>query len=559
MLVAGLPIELLDKLLDNIKKPSDLLSLALSSKSFQNLQHLIEHRHLTKRVKSVRIIPGVTEDEKLDDILVIPRRTLPHTRGARFEDFADLDPETALGCVRIILDVMKIMTSLQAFDWNASMNLREGQEPFHLLPYIFDSVSQSCPMLQSLYLLRNRKMGIEKRIVSPSRAPVVPKTLTHFYIPTDVLYWNIYRPTSLVKLSRQNMRVAAVRDLPQYISLFGVLSRLKTFDVPRMVLNEVLDVLGSEDLSRLTIISVKITEGNLPLLEKLKSIQYLTAFIPLSHVRDIVQNMSNMIGLRLQIATIDTTFGGKTKLAIPLDSLLVQLGELKSLRYFSLDGLAVFPIEDHDFAFSIVGFSDKTTVEYLHIYEIKSPIGLPERAWFWCRIVRNNEGKYMGYKRTRNQRVRGYLEIGVGFDEDTIYWWPMRRMKKYVLLLMIIKDHWSGVYCGARQPLEFKDPYGTLSSSSTMSLSTLPLEILEKLIGNIDKPRYLLALALVCKALGNILIPDHLDYRIIQCSPADAAVWEHHCFWDMDKSRFILYYPYLNLSRNLPLCSGLRI
>ncbi|KIJ52975.1 hypothetical protein M422DRAFT_155913, partial [Sphaerobolus stellatus SS14] len=37
----------------------------------------------------------------------------------------------------------------------------------------------------------------------------------------------------------------------------------------------------------------------------------------------------------------------------------------------------------------------------------------------------------------------------------------------------------------------------------------------------------LLALALVCKSLTNLVIPDHLDYRMIQCGPRDTQLWQH--------------------------------
>ncbi|KIJ35160.1 hypothetical protein M422DRAFT_101992, partial [Sphaerobolus stellatus SS14] len=53
-----------------------------------------------------------------------------------------------------------------------------------------------------------------------------------------------------------------------------------------------------------------------------------------------------------------------------------------------------------------------------------------------------------------------------------------------------------------------------------------PIELLNKLIGDIDKPSDLLSLALTSQSFEKLL-SDHLDYRIIQCSPADRRVWQH--------------------------------
>ncbi|KIJ53050.1 hypothetical protein M422DRAFT_202381, partial [Sphaerobolus stellatus SS14] len=60
-----------------------------------------------------------------------------------------------------------------------------------------------------------------------------------------------------------------------------------------------------------------------------------------------------------------------------------------------------------------------------------------------------------------------------------------------------------------------------------MSVTELPIELVEKTIGFIDKPSDLLALALACKSFANLVIPDHLDYRIVQCAPGDTQVWQH--------------------------------
>ncbi|KIJ53002.1 hypothetical protein M422DRAFT_99625, partial [Sphaerobolus stellatus SS14] len=55
----------------------------------------------------------------------------------------------------------------------------------------------------------------------------------------------------------------------------------------------------------------------------------------------------------------------------------------------------------------------------------------------------------------------------------------------------------------------------------------LPIELLEHAIENIDKPSDLQALALSFKSFSILIIPDHLDYRIIRCAPGDTIVWQH--------------------------------
>ncbi|KIJ35163.1 hypothetical protein M422DRAFT_99042, partial [Sphaerobolus stellatus SS14] len=55
----------------------------------------------------------------------------------------------------------------------------------------------------------------------------------------------------------------------------------------------------------------------------------------------------------------------------------------------------------------------------------------------------------------------------------------------------------------------------------------LPLELVHKFIENIETPSDLLPLALICKSFSNLIIPDHIDYRLIQCSLADTQVWQH--------------------------------
>ncbi|KIJ52935.1 hypothetical protein M422DRAFT_105912, partial [Sphaerobolus stellatus SS14] len=55
----------------------------------------------------------------------------------------------------------------------------------------------------------------------------------------------------------------------------------------------------------------------------------------------------------------------------------------------------------------------------------------------------------------------------------------------------------------------------------------LPVELLDKLIGTIENPSDLFSLALVSRSFRKLVIEDHLDYRLIQCSSADTPVWKY--------------------------------
>ncbi|KIJ30646.1 hypothetical protein M422DRAFT_186878 [Sphaerobolus stellatus SS14] len=59
-----------------------------------------------------------------------------------------------------------------------------------------------------------------------------------------------------------------------------------------------------------------------------------------------------------------------------------------------------------------------------------------------------------------------------------------------------------------------------------MSIMKLPIEILENSLNSIDDPSDLLALTLACKSLSALIIPENLEYQIIQCGPGDAPVWQ---------------------------------
>ena len=60
-----------------------------------------------------------------------------------------------------------------------------------------------------------------------------------------------------------------------------------------------------------------------------------------------------------------------------------------------------------------------------------------------------------------------------------------------------------------------------------MDLSTLPIEMLEGIISELDLPIDLFHLALTCSRLASVVIPRHLYYRVIQCSiESGSRLWE---------------------------------
>lgn len=58
------------------------------------------------------------------------------------------------------------------------------------------------------------------------------------------------------------------------------------------------------------------------------------------------------------------------------------------------------------------------------------------------------------------------------------------------------------------------------------SLYNLPLELLERIISFIDLPKELLPLALTCQLFCNLIIPNHLDYRVIKTHAGSLSLWQ---------------------------------
>ena len=57
------------------------------------------------------------------------------------------------------------------------------------------------------------------------------------------------------------------------------------------------------------------------------------------------------------------------------------------------------------------------------------------------------------------------------------------------------------------------------------SLHTLPPELLNAVVDAIPERRDLLSLALVCSTLRDIIIPGHIQYRVVVASEAEVGLW----------------------------------
>lgn len=58
------------------------------------------------------------------------------------------------------------------------------------------------------------------------------------------------------------------------------------------------------------------------------------------------------------------------------------------------------------------------------------------------------------------------------------------------------------------------------------SFCDLPAELLERTVGFIDLPKELLPLALTCKLVCNLIIPNHLEYRVIETHSSNLSLWQ---------------------------------
>ncbi|KIJ45018.1 hypothetical protein M422DRAFT_30185, partial [Sphaerobolus stellatus SS14] len=58
-----------------------------------------------------------------------------------------------------------------------------------------------------------------------------------------------------------------------------------------------------------------------------------------------------------------------------------------------------------------------------------------------------------------------------------------------------------------------------------MGFENQPLEILDKVLSNVEHLKEFLSISLTSIRYRNFTIPDHLHYRHLQCDPRNNAVW----------------------------------
>ncbi|KAJ7595711.1 hypothetical protein C8J56DRAFT_774826 [Mycena floridula] len=71
------------------------------------------------------------------------------------------------------------------------------------------------------------------------------------------------------------------------------------------------------------------------------------------------------------------------------------------------------------------------------------------------------------------------------------------------------------------------EPFVGTTPSHRTSLIRQPTEILDLVAFHVEEKRDVFNLALSCKRMHDIVIPRHLDYRIVRCKVSNLAVWNH--------------------------------
>ncbi|KAG7439839.1 uncharacterized protein BT62DRAFT_1013379 [Guyanagaster necrorhizus] len=72
------------------------------------------------------------------------------------------------------------------------------------------------------------------------------------------------------------------------------------------------------------------------------------------------------------------------------------------------------------------------------------------------------------------------------------------------------------------------EPYiGDESPSRRILITRQPTEILDAIVFHIDSKQDLLSLALSCQRMHDIVVPRHLDYRVLRCKVSSISVWNH--------------------------------
>ncbi|KAF8182896.1 hypothetical protein BJ912DRAFT_561190 [Pholiota molesta] len=75
-------------------------------------------------------------------------------------------------------------------------------------------------------------------------------------------------------------------------------------------------------------------------------------------------------------------------------------------------------------------------------------------------------------------------------------------------------------------PLDIHSPIERPPSKPAY-LNEIPFDLKDKILGLIDTPRHLLSMALVSKDWAALIIPDHIEYRILYTHLSRGYLWDH--------------------------------
>ncbi|KIJ35104.1 hypothetical protein M422DRAFT_51626 [Sphaerobolus stellatus SS14] len=306
------------------------------------------------------------------------------------------------------------------------LRLRESGEPPEDFDFILKAVVDGCPLLEYLSIDIAENRGNQRAIpfiVILNGSWLFLKIMQFCQLPSEV---DGRRPGSHISLLEDFIRRHPSLEAISFpwsaqflanVRLSQLLPRPKSFDVPMLPLKKTLAVLSTEVLGRLTNLSTHIRGQDLFLLDRLRNVQYLSVAILLTRIPTLVDNIPNLVGLRLMMRSLDTTEMTKGEI---LDPIVKQLARLSSLKYFSIDGWGLCELFGRDFYVSstVPDFAERTSVEYIRIYDLQ--MAKTGRFWPWYRILRNSQGKYTGNKLMRNRGPTAHKEIGLGYDDEPL-------------------------------------------------------------------------------------------------------------------------------------------
>ncbi|KIJ45793.1 hypothetical protein M422DRAFT_46413 [Sphaerobolus stellatus SS14] len=201
--------------------------------------------------------------------------------------------------------------------------------------------------------------------------------------------------------------------------------RLKSFDALNLWLE---GILSPEMMSRLAALTARITSQALLLFHNLGSVSYLSTRMSPGNIPELFDNIPNVTGARLMIDQSNVRKMAKfspidlCQRDYSLEHILDEISEkLTSVKYFCIEGPGLFWVLGHGFVdecASLVGFAEKTTVEYIRVYDTTT--ATEGMVWPWYRIIRDGQKKYMEHKRMQNYRLVSYDGIEVGFHDSTL-------------------------------------------------------------------------------------------------------------------------------------------